>query len=269
MKTLIVVPARYGSSRLPGKPLADIAGRSMVSRVALRAAAAANRIEDAAIVVATDNERIARHCDDENLPWVMTDPALASGSDRALAAAEQMGDPEYILNLQGDAPFTPVDYLTAIASVLHAGEADAATPCIQLSWSALDALRASKRTSPFSGTTCIVDDHGRARWFSKTIIPAIRDEASLRKRSPHSPVRRHVGLYGFRAPALRRFTALAPSPHEILEGLEQLRLLENDMTIQCVDVTPPAFSATGVDTQEDLARINALVAEHGDPDAEL
>ena len=113
MKTLIVVPARYGSSRFPGKPLAAIAGRSMVERVAARARAAAKALNDADYVVATDDKRIADHCAKQGLKSVMTDPALESGSDRALAAAETLSEmPEIIVNLQGDAPFTPVDYIT-------------------------------------------------------------------------------------------------------------------------------------------------------------
>lgn len=269
MKTLIVVPARYGSSRFPGKPLAKIAGRAMLDRVAMRAAAAAKSLADADYAVATDDARIMGHCAEAGLKAVMTDPALESGSDRALAAADALGaEPDFILNLQGDAPFTPVDYIVRIVEALAASKADAATPVVQLSWDTLDALRAAKRETPFSGTTCVFDARGRALWFSKTIIPAIRKEADLRKTEAFSPVWRHVGLYGFRMAALRRFTALPPSPLETVEGLEQLRLLENGMSIQCVPVAAPAISTGGVDTPEDLARLEALIAEHGDPDAD-
>ncbi|MEZ5892040.1 MAG: 3-deoxy-manno-octulosonate cytidylyltransferase [Parvularculaceae bacterium] len=270
MKTLIVVPARYGSSRFPGKPLAEIAGRSMISRVALRAGAAAKALGDAAYAVATDDARIADHCKALGLNVVITATGLASGSDRALAAARALGaDPEFIVNLQGDAPFTPVDYITRIVAALETTNADAATPVIRLDWAALGALREAKRATPFSGTTCVFDAQGKALWFSKTIIPAIRDEASLRKTSPLSPVWRHVGLYGFRRAALERFTKLPESPLEKIEGLEQLRLLENGMTVQCVAVDAPKISTAGIDTKEDLARVEALIATNGDPDAEF
>lgn len=269
MKTLIVVPARYGSSRFPGKPLAKIAGRAMIDRVAARAAAAAKELADADYAVATDDARIADHCAAAGLKAVMTDPALQSGSDRALAAANALeSTPDVIVNLQGDAPFTPVDYIVRIVEALKASAADAATPVVRLSWSALDALRSAKRETPFSGTTCVFDARGRALWFSKAVIPAIRKEEALRQTDAFSPVWRHVGLYGFRTAALRRFTALAPSPLEVLEGLEQLRLLENGMSIQCVPVAAPAISTGGVDTPEDLARLEALIAKHGDPDAD-
>ncbi|MBU3919649.1 MAG: NTP transferase domain-containing protein, partial [Alphaproteobacteria bacterium] len=108
MKTLIVVPARYASTRLPGKPLAMIAGRTMVDRVAALARRASAALEDAAYAVATDDMRILEYCRDAGIPVVMTDPALPSGSDRALAAVEGLGaEPEFVVNLQGDAPFTP------------------------------------------------------------------------------------------------------------------------------------------------------------------
>lgn len=269
MKTLIVVPARYGSSRFPGKPLAKIAGRAMLDRVAARAAAATEALAGADYTVATDDARIAAHCAAAGLKSVMTDPALQSGSDRALAAADALGaKPDFIVNLQGDAPFTPVDYIVAVVEALKTSQADAATPVVQLSWDALDALRAAKRDTPFSGTTCVFDARGRALWFSKTIIPAIRKEAELRETAAFSPVWRHVGLYGFRMAALRRFTALPPSPLETVEGLEQLRLLENGMSVQCVPVAAAAISTGGVDTPEDLARLEALIAAHGDPDTD-
>jgi 3-deoxy-manno-octulosonate cytidylyltransferase (CMP-KDO synthetase) len=270
LRTLIVVPARYGSARFPGKPLAMLAGRSMVSRVAVRARAAARALGDAGYAVATDDARIADHCAALGLNAVLTDSALASGSDRALAAADALGAaPEFIVNLQGDAPFTPVDTITRIVEALETTKADAATPLIRLDWAGLDALREAKRATPFSGTTCVFDPDGRALWFSKTVIPAIRNEAGLRKSEPFSPVWRHVGLYAFRTEALRRFTAMPESPLEKLEGLEQLRLLENRMTIQCVPVEAPAISTSGVDTEADLARVEALVAAKGDPDEDF
>ena len=116
MKTLIVVPARYGSTRFPGKPLTLIAGKSMVSRVAGMAGEAAAALEDAAHVVATDDARIESHCREGGIPVVMTDPALPSGSDRALAAAEALGvQPQVVVNLQGDSPFTPPAHIIAVA----------------------------------------------------------------------------------------------------------------------------------------------------------
>ncbi|MEL6324317.1 MAG: NTP transferase domain-containing protein [Pseudomonadota bacterium] len=162
MATLIVVPARYGSTRFPGKPLSLILGRSMVSRVAVRARAAADILGDAHSVVATDHEDIADACERDGLDVVMTPVNCPSGSDRALAAVEALGTaPDFILNLQGDAPFVPVEHIVRVAEALRTGEADVATPYIRLGWLELDTFRAQKQTTPFSGTTILVGPGGR------------------------------------------------------------------------------------------------------------
>jgi 3-deoxy-manno-octulosonate cytidylyltransferase (CMP-KDO synthetase) len=266
MKTLIVVPARYGSTRFPGKPLTLIAGRSMVSRVASMAGQAAAELDDAAHVVATDDTRIEQHCRTLEIPVVMTDPALPSGSDRALAAAEALGiQPQVVVNLQGDSPFTPPAQIIAVAQAAMTSGADAATPYVRLTWKALDALRAHKLETPFSGTTLTHDVNGRALWFSKIVLPAMRKEAALRAADDVSPVCRHIGLYAFRLDALRRYVSLPEGYYEQLEGLEQLRLIENGMSIQCVEVVPDQIAIPGIDTPEDVALAERLIAQHGDP----
>ncbi|MEQ9506055.1 MAG: manno-octulosonate cytidylyltransferase [Hyphomonas sp.] len=267
MKTLIVVPARYASTRLPGKPQAQIAGRSMVERVAALAQRAVDGLEKAEYVVATDDMRILEHCRDNDIPVVMTDPSLPSGSDRALAAVKGLGArPDFVVNLQGDAPFTPAAHVVAIVKALENSGTDAATPYIRLSWEALDRLRTHKLETPFSGTTLLTDPSGRAIWFSKIILPAMRKEAELRKLNPLSPVLQHIGLYGFRLDALKQYCRLPESRYERLEGLEQLRLIENGLTIQTVEVQPGRIAMPGIDTAEDIALAERLVAAHGDPD---
>ena len=210
-------------------------------------------------VVATDDRRIEAFCEARDLPCVMTDPDLPSGSDRARAAADRVApDAEVIVNLQGDAPFTPPGYITACLDALARDPgADIATPVVALSWAALDALRAAKRTTPFSGTTAVVGENGRARWFSKAIIPAIRKEDARRAHGGPSPVLQHVGLYAFRREALRTFTALPESPYERVEGLEQLRALEGGLSIACARVEAHPMSQAGIDTPEDIARAEA------------
>lgn len=259
-KLLIVIPARMASTRFPGKPLAEIAGVSMVRRTAKIAADLG-----ANYVVATDHDDIFSHCESYDIPAVMTDAALASGSDRALAAADGFAPKaDVIVNLQGDAPFTDPSHIQAIIDRLADTEFDIATPAIQLDWAALDKLRKDKRTTPFSGTT-VIESKGRAIWFSKTIIPALRKEKRLREASPLSPILRHIGLYGFKREALERFTKLPQSPYEKLEGLEQLRALEDGMRIAIVKVEPPQVSSPGIDTPDDLARAEALIEMYGDP----
>lgn len=260
-KPLIVIPARMASKRFRGKPLAEIAGVSMIRRTAKIAADLAGTD----YVVATDHADISEHCESHDIPVFMTDADLPSGSDRALAAANlHGGQADIIVNLQGDAPFTDASHVKAIIERLQENDVDIATPAIQLDWAALDTLRKDKIATPFSGTT-VVENNGRAMWFSKTIIPAIRKEESLRNETAPSPVLRHVGLYGFRRDALERYTQLLQSHYEKLEGLEQLRALENGMSIAIVKVDPPRISSPGIDTKADLERAEALIKEHGDP----
>lgn len=261
MQTLIVIPARYGSTRLPGKPLVRIAGETMISRVARLARRAASILGDADFVVATDDRRIADHCQEISVNVVMTDPALPSGSDRALAAADGLGVcPEFVVNLQGDAPFTPPEHVVAIVEALRQTRADAATPYVRLSWQALDQLRAHKAETPFSGTTLVRNEAGQALWFSKTILPAMRREAELRQAGDLSPVCQHIGLYAFRFDTLRRYCAFPEGVYERLEGLEQLRLIENGLHIQAVEVRPGPISIPGIDTLEDVALAERLHA---------
>ena len=261
MRTAIIIPARYGSTRFPGKPLAEIAGQSMLSRVVDLARTAAAKYSDIDVLVATDDQRIADHADAIGVEHVMTGEC-ATGSDRVLAAVKESGKaPEFVLNLQGDAPFTPAAALHAILKGFEAyDEADVITPVHALRWDDLDRLRESKKTTPFSGTTAVVDAGGKAIWFSKTILPAIRKEEALRGQSDVSPVLQHMGLYGYRMEALERFCALPEGTYEALEGLEQLRMLENGMHIQCVPIEIEAGAMqSGIDTPEDLERAEALL----------
>jgi len=231
----------------------------MVARTAEIARQVTENRPNVDFVVATDDTRIQSVCEDLNLPVVMTDPDLASGSDRALAAAKAVGgEHDVIVNLQGDAPLTPPDYVEAVLARLETDPiADIATPVVRLSWAHLDRLRMNKQTTPFSGTTAILSEAGHARWFSKTIIPAIRKEDKRRTDWALSPVRQHVGLYAYRRAALERFTQLPLSTYEEIEGLEQLRALEAGLVIACAEVAPTDTSQSGIDTPEDLARVEA------------
>ncbi len=263
---LLVIPARWGSTRLPGKPLARVSGRTLLDRVVdvgRRAAALAGDME---MVVATDDERVAAHARALGCAVAMTDPAIASGSGRAhAAAAARARPPAIVVNLQGDAPFVEAGVVAALVAALRASAYGVATPVVRLGWDALDRLREHKRAAPFSGTTCTLTADGRSLWFSKAIIPAIRGEAALRTREPLSPVYRHLGVYAYRLDALARFEATAPTPYEALEGLEQLRFLETGVDILTVPVDAPRLDMGGVDTPEDVALAERLIAGAGDP----
>ena len=265
----IAIPARYGSSRFPGKPLAEIGGRSMLSRVVdvAKRAVVLSGVTDLSIFVTTEDKRIAEHAEEIGVPCIMTPENCATGSDRVLAALRQLDHwPDFIINLQGDAPFTPPSVLRAMFEAYTANPgAQVITPAQVLSWADLDRLRDSKKKTPFSGTTVTVDESGNALWFSKAILPAIRNEEALRKESTLSPVRQHLGLYGFRTDALEKFCALAQGVYEKLEGLEQLRMLENSMPVQVVEVSLPEGTLhAGIDTPEDLKRAEKFIKTHGE-----
>ena len=266
MSDLIVIPARYGSTRLPGKPLHSIAGRLLLERVAAIANAAARTLGDAEVLVATDDERILAAARGLGLEAVMTSPDITSGSGRALAALRATGQSaNLVVNLQGDAPFTSPDHIVEIVRTARGSTADVTTPVVQLDWSRLDALIAHKRTTPASGTTCVRAADGRALWFSKTVLPFVRKEAELRQRDALSPVLQHIGLYCYRTAALEAFEAAPPSHYEQLEGLEQLRLIELGLDIRAVIVPPARITMSGVDSPADAERAERLIVEHGDP----
>ncbi len=263
MKTAIIIPARYASTRFPGKPLVKIGGQSMLSRVAAIASEAANRLKNITMAVATEDERIAEHCRQIGVDCVMTSDNCKTGSDRVLEAAQHLGgDFDFVLGLQGDAPFTPVEApLKMIETFMGDPSVEVVTPVVALRWEELDALRDSKKTTPFSGTTCVRDSKGRALWFSKNILPAIRKEDDLRGRGEYSPVFQHIGLYGFRFDILKKFVTLPEGHYERLEGLEQLRLLENGISIQTVELhVDLGMAQAGIDSPEDVARAEKILS---------
>ena len=276
MKSLIVVPARYGSKRFPGKPLAELAGKAILQRVWDIAAAVCAARSDCEAVVATEaperagegSALIVDYCREHGIPVELTPSSCRSGSDRVWSVASARSEaPDVLLNLQGDNPLCPPQFLHALLDAFETHrETMVATAYTRLDWAALTALREAKKSSPFSGTTAIVGADGNAKWFSKNIIPAIRGEEKLREQSAMSPVCRHIGLYAYRYAALAFFSQAPLGEYEQLEQLEQLRFLENGIPVRMVEVTYPAgldAGASGVDTPEDLARAAAILAKLG------
>lgn len=266
MKTAIIIPARYGSTRFPGKPLAMIAGKTMLQRVVEVGRQAAAGHADIRLLVATEDRRIADHAADIGVECVLTSADCPTGSDRVLEAADTAGgDFDFLISLQGDAPFTPIDAIRKMIDTARSEPAtEVVTPVVRLRWAELDALRAAKQSTPFSGTTAIVGTDNFARWFSKTIIPAIRNEDKLRAQGEFSPVLQHLGLYGYRTDILRRFVSLPQGHYEQLEGLEQLRLLENNITIRVVSIeVASGLAQAGIDSPEDIGRAELLLQRAG------
>lgn len=269
----LVIPARYNSKRLPGKPLIKIAGTEMIKRVAAIAESIVRKNDRSFYLVATDDERIRIFCQDNEIPVVMTSPDCENGTTRCREAIEQLEEkPELVINLQGDNPLCPPHVIQALINSWKNVPGDVFTPCVHLSWNEYDALCEAKKTTPYSGTTVLTDRQGYAMVFSKAVLPLIRDEAKARAQMEKSPVRRHVGLYAYSYDALNRYIFLPPTLYgeDYLEALEQLRFLENGMKVKMVDVDYRGRRTTsGVDSPEDIKRVEDILKEFGEPDLSL
>ncbi len=247
---IVAIPARYGASRLPGKPLRPIAGTPMVVHVARRALAAGAR----QVVVATDDARIADALSGEALTVCMTRVDHASGTDRLAECADQLGwtDDQIVVNLQGDEPFAPPEGILAAALTLAASEAEMATLATPVE--DIDTL-----FDP-NAVKLVRDARGLALYFSRAPIPWQRDRFARERLGPvGGDALRHIGIYAYRAGFLRRFASLPAGRLEQLEALEQLRVLEAGHRI-AVGLTPVPFPP-GVDTEADLARAEARMLE--------
>lgn len=247
VSTLAIIPARYASSRFPGKPLALIAGKPMIQWVVEQASRVPSFDR---VIVATDDERIVDAVQAFGGHVAMTSPDHASGTDRIWEVARQYPDAAYVFNVQGDEPLINPLYLEEAASVLtrHHKEADMVT---------LKApIHSLADYEDPNVVKVVTTQDGRALYFSRSPIPADRDKRDILSRLAHSY--RHVGIYGFRRSALERFVQLPVSPLETLEKLEQLRALEAGMTIYVLPIPEVPF---GVDTPADLAAVEARLSQ--------
>jgi len=246
----VLIPARLASTRLPDKPLADIAGKPMVVRVAERA-----RLSQARqVVVAADSPKIVAACEEHGVAAVMTSPDHPSGTDRLAEASRLLAlpDDEIVVNVQGDEPLIDPALIDAVAQILDA-RADA-----PMGTAAHPLREVAEFTNP-NVVKVVTDAHGLALYFSRAPIAWWRDGfASGVSALPDPAPLRHVGIYSYRAGFLRAFPALEPAPLERLESLEQLRALWHGHRI-AVHVTQHA-PGPGVDTPEDLARVRVLFA---------
>jgi 3-deoxy-manno-octulosonate cytidylyltransferase (CMP-KDO synthetase) len=238
--TLGVIPARLASTRLPRKVLREIAGRPMLAWVyeAARACAALD-----AVMVATDSEEVAGLCEAHGWPCMMTSAELASGSDRVHAVALRHPAEIYV-NIQGDEPLLRPEHLAALLAPFASPEVEVTTLKVRCG---LD-----DQHNP-NAVKVVTDLQQRALYFSRATIPDDRDGGG-------AEVWKHLGLYAYRAAALHRFHALPPSPLELTERLEQLRFLENGIAIQ---VAATEFDTVGVDTEEDLRRVEEILCSRG------
>lgn len=245
----IIIPARYASSRLPGKPLADVAGKPLIERVYERAHASGAR----SVTVATDDERIARAARGFGAQVCITSSEHRSGTDRIGEAIRKLGlgPDEIVVNLQGDEPLMPAALMRQVATLLdHNRDAAMATACHTIS--DVETLR-----NP-NAVKVVIDVHGYALYFSRAPIPWPRDRM---QGDAGVPIRaaRHIGIYAYRAGFVARFCGWEPCPLEEAEQLEQLRVLwyGERIAVHTTNDAPPS----GVDTSEDLERVRRYFSE--------
>jgi len=248
----IVIPARYASTRLPGKPLRLIGTRPLIEHVYRRAAGAGAH----EVIVATDDERIAAACRGFGAAVELTDPAHPSGTDRLAEVAHSRGwsDDAIVVNVQGDEPLLPPANVAQVAALL------AAEPGAALATLATPLRSLHEHLDP-DVVKVVCDRRGYALYFSRAPIPWCRDgaRAGLASQTRHDGALRHIGLYAYRVATLKRIGALPPAALEACERLEQLRALANGLAI-AVAVAAEA-PGPGVDTEADLEAVTRLLAQ--------
>ncbi|MBP81860.1 MAG: 3-deoxy-manno-octulosonate cytidylyltransferase [Acidiferrobacteraceae bacterium] len=241
----VIIPARFSSARLPGKPLRDVAGKPLIQRTWEAACASAAK----RVIVATDDEGIARAVENFGGVSCMTADSHISGTDRVAQAATLAGlDPDQIVvNVQGDEPDMPPALVDQVALLLHQDKvADVATACA--------ALEHREQYFDSSVVKVVRDNRGHALYFSRSPIPYSRQESPAREESiPWSHIRRHIGIYAYRHAYLQEFASREPCPPENLERLEQLRVLWHGEKIAVAEAT--VSPGPGVDTLDDLERV--------------
>jgi len=264
MKSAILIPARFASTRYPGKPLVALKGAGGSQKPLIqRSYEAAKRVPGIDEVhVVTDDERIAQAVRAFGGSALMTSETARNGTERCAEAIDQLGgDIEVIVNFQGDALLTPPGFVTALVDRLEAQpDADVATPAMRQRVDEVRRLQAEEAAGRVGGTSVVVDGEGRALYFSKKLIPYLPEKAL---NAEMSPVRLHIGVYAYRRSALATYVATPPTELEELEGLEQLRFLVAGIPIHVVDVETPAFTLRELNNPEDVSPIEDALAMAG------
>ena len=264
MTVSILIPSRYGSTRYPGKSLAPLRGATGAVRSLIRrtwdAACQVSGIDQ--VVVATDDARIEAEALGFGAEVVMTSPDCTNGTERCAEALERLdGEPEIIVNLQGDAPLTPPWFVEALVAAMRARpEIAVATPVLRCDAVAMESFLADRRAGRVGATTAVFDAGGRALYFSKEVLPYTGRALA---EGETCPVFHHVGVYAYRPAALRRYTAMPAGPLERWEGLEQLRFMENGEDVFCVEVEARGAHFWELNNPEDVPRIERVLAERG------
>lgn len=262
MSVLIAIPARYASTRYPGKPLVVLRGpdgdKTLIRR-SWEAAVAVRGVDR--VVVATDDARIADHAAGFGAEVVMTSSSARNGTERCAEVAEKLPGFEVVVNLQGDAPLTPAWFVESLIAGLRADPgAEIATPVLRCDGRALAGLLADRRAGRVGGTTAVFGAGGRGMYFSKEVIPFTGQTYAP---DAPTPVFHHVGVYAYRPAALAAYPAWPVGPLETLEGLEQLRFLEQGRPVLCVEVAARGRQFWELNNPSDVPVIEAMLAAAG------
>jgi len=263
MRTVILIPARFASTRYPGKPLVELRGAGGESKPLIqRSVEAARRVPGASgVFVVTDDDRIAEACADFGARVIMTSSECRNGTERCAEALSELDEPDLVINFQGDALLTPPGFVTALIDHMAANpDAAVATPAMRQRSAEVRALQAEEAAGRVGGTSVVTGNDGRALYFSKKLIPYLPKQALD---GELSPVRLHIGIYAYRPQALETYVNTPVSELEKLEGLEQLRFLAAGVPIDVVEVETPPFTLRELNNPEDVAPIEEALAAAG------
>ena len=260
MSVLVVIPARYASTRYPGKPLVELRGNTGVSKsLVQRSWEAASQVSGVdRVVVATDDSRIRAAAEGFGAEVVMTSEACRNGTERCADVVNRIDERyEIVANLQGDAPLTPPWFVEKLVEGLRAApDAHLATPILKCSDEALASFQEDRRHKRVGGTTVVFGRDKQALYFSKEVLPYAD--------APNTPVYHHVGVYAYRPQSLVDYMSLPEGPLEKIEGLEQLRFLENGLKIKCVEVeAKPGQEFWELNNPEDVPRVERILKHMG------
>jgi 3-deoxy-manno-octulosonate cytidylyltransferase (CMP-KDO synthetase) len=262
MSVLLVIPARFASTRYPGKPLVELTGASGDKKSLIRrsweAAVSVSGVDK--VVVATDDERIRIASEAFGAEVVMTSESCANGTERCAEALERLGGQyDIVVNLQGDAPLTPAWFVEDLIAGLKAHPtAEVATPVLRCDGRALNGFLADRKGGRVGGTTVVFGADKKALYFSKEVVPFTSQVFSD---DDATPVFHHVGVYAYRPSALGAYPKWPAGPLENLEGLEQLRFLERERPVLCVEVEARGRQFWELNNPEDVPRLEKMMSE--------
>ncbi len=264
MSVLIAIPARYASTRYPGKPLAALKGAGGLSRSLIerswRAAQGVAGVDR--VVIATDDDRIKEASEAFGAEVVMTSSDCANGTERCAEAHMALGGGfDIVVNLQGDAPLTPHWFIEDLIKGLQAApDAEIATPVLRCDGKTLTGFLEDRKAGRVGGTTAVFSATNQAMYFSKEVIPFTSGTYAA---TAPTPVFHHVGVYAYRPAALAAYPSWPVGPLEQLEGLEQLRFMENGRAVLCVEVEAKGRAFWELNNPEDVPKIEAMMAQMG------